>query len=52
MKLARFAAAALALATSAAFTQETPVTVAISGWTGFAPLSLADKLLKAERRIG
>ena len=41
MKLARFTAAALALVASAAFAQETPVTVAISGWTGFAPLTLA-----------
>jgi NitT/TauT family transport system substrate-binding protein len=34
-------ALALAAATGAVQAQETPVTVAISGWTGFAPLTLA-----------
>jgi NitT/TauT family transport system substrate-binding protein len=34
-------AAAMAAATSAAVAQQTPVSVAISGWTGFAPLTLA-----------
>ncbi len=43
MKLARhaLAAAAAALAAAAAHAQDTKVTVAISGWTGFAPLTLA-----------
>ena len=36
--LIAFAAAFVALAAQA---QETKVTVAISGWTGFAPLTLA-----------
>ena len=35
------AAVALALGSSAALAQETPVTIAMSGWTGFAPLTLA-----------
>ena len=35
------AAAIVALAATAAQAQETPVTIAISGWTGFAPLTLA-----------
>jgi NitT/TauT family transport system substrate-binding protein len=34
-------AAVIAVLTTAAQAQETPVTVAISGWTGFAPLTLA-----------
>ena len=40
----RAAAAALAAAlftTAPALAQDTPVAVAISGWTGFAPLTLA-----------
>jgi len=43
MKLARhaLAAAAAALVATAAHAQDTKVTVAISGWTGFAPLTLA-----------
>ena len=36
--LTAFAIAALATTAQA---QETPVTIAISGWTGFAPLTLA-----------
>ena len=32
---------ATALASTLAMAQETPVTIAISGWTGFAPLTLA-----------
>ena len=35
------AAVAAAFGTAAAFAQETPVAIAISGWTGFAPLTLA-----------
>jgi NitT/TauT family transport system substrate-binding protein len=35
------AAALAAFVTASAFAQDTPVTVAISGWTGFAPLTLA-----------
>jgi len=35
------AAAALALTTAAATAQETKVAIGISGWTGFAPLTLA-----------
>lgn len=38
-RLALFAAAILACGTAAA--QETPVAIGISGWTGFAPLTLA-----------
>ncbi len=34
---------AIALATPAAHAQSTPVTIGMSGWTGFAPLTLADK---------
>lgn len=43
MKFARhaLAAAAAALVATAAHAQDTKVTVAISGWTGFAPLTLA-----------
>jgi len=41
MKHTRFAVAVLALAACSAFAQETKVTIAISGWTGFAPLTLA-----------
>src|SRR5215207_6830242 len=38
----RFCAAALAMAACAgASAQDTPVAIAISGWTGFAPLTLA-----------
>lgn len=38
----RFCAAALAAAAcSGAIAQDTPVSIAISGWTGFAPLTLA-----------
>ena len=36
-----FAAAAVAAFSGAAFPQGTPVAVGISGWTGFAPLTLA-----------
>jgi len=48
MKLHRRAALtlstfAIALAASAAHAQNTPVTLGMSGWTGFAPLTLADK---------
>ena len=39
--LIAIAAALVALVASAAQAQETKVTVAISGWTGFAPLTLA-----------
>ena len=39
--LIALAAAAAALATGAAHAQETKVAIAISGWTGFAPLTLA-----------
>lgn len=35
------AAAAATLLSSSAFAQGTPVSIAISGWTGFAPLTLA-----------
>ena len=35
------ACAAALLATGAALAQETKVVIAISGWTGFAPLTLA-----------
>ncbi len=35
------AAAALLLGTAPAMAEETPVAIAISGWTGFAPLTLA-----------
>jgi len=35
------AAAAALLFTAPAFAQDTPVAIAISGWTGFAPLTLA-----------
>jgi len=35
------ALAALALSTGPAFAQDTPVAIGISGWTGFAPLTLA-----------
>src|SRR3954462_1170034 len=31
----------LALAAAASHAQETPVSIALSGWTGFAPLTLA-----------
>ena len=41
MKPFAIVVAALALASGAAQAQETKVTVAISGWTGFAPLTLA-----------
>ncbi len=41
MKLLALAVGALALSCSAAWSQETKVTLAISGWTGFAPLTLA-----------
>jgi len=34
-------AAAVAVCGTGAFAQETPVAIAISGWTGFAPLTLA-----------
>jgi NitT/TauT family transport system substrate-binding protein len=37
----RIAVAALALAAGASLAQETKVVIAISGWTGFAPLTLA-----------
>ncbi len=40
-RLIAIAAALVALVASAAQAQETKVTVAISGWTGFAPLTLA-----------
>jgi NitT/TauT family transport system substrate-binding protein len=40
MKALQFTAAALALAAGTAFAQE-QVTIGISGWTGFAPLTLA-----------
>jgi NitT/TauT family transport system substrate-binding protein len=39
--LAAVAAASASAFGSAAFAQETPVAIAISGWTGFAPLTLA-----------
>ena len=43
----RFAAVASTLAAAAlaapAYAQNTPVTIGMSGWTGFAPLTLADK---------
>jgi NitT/TauT family transport system substrate-binding protein len=41
MKTLAIAAAALALAAGIAQAHETKVTLAISGWTGFAPLTLA-----------
>jgi NitT/TauT family transport system substrate-binding protein len=41
MKQTLFALILAAAAAAAAQAQETPVTVAISGWTGFAPLTLA-----------
>jgi NitT/TauT family transport system substrate-binding protein len=41
-RIAKWAAAAAAtLLSSSAFAQGTPVSIAISGWTGFAPLTLA-----------
>ena len=41
MKKKRLALSLLALACAATQAQETKVAVAISGWTGFAPLTLA-----------
>ncbi len=45
MKIRSFTAllATLALVTTVASAQETKVTIAISGWTGFAPLTLANE---------
>lgn len=44
MTMKRFAAAAaLAVAAAGASAQETKVAIGISGWTGFAPLTLANE---------
>jgi NitT/TauT family transport system substrate-binding protein len=43
MKQLLLASVAFALCAGAARAQDTPVTIAISGWTGFAPLTLANE---------
>ena len=42
-KLAKLAALAGLIAAAPAFAQDTKVTIAMSGWTGFAPLTLANE---------
>ena len=46
-KLAKLATLAGLIAAAPAFAQDTKVTIAMSGWTGFAPLTLANEIGRA-----